>query len=553
MAARKHRAAGYVRVSTDDQANSLAEQQVLIRQRAGDHVRLFVDDAISGSRDDRAQYQAMLAAATAGEFDAVYVWKLDRLGRKVSERLRAWDALKDAGVELISLTEGTQEAKLTYTILAAVAEEERDNIAARTRMGMGASAAAGRVNGGPRRFGFEPARDGQLTPRPAEIEVARLIFELARKGRTQMDIARELNTAGHRRVKGDAWTQPKVARVLRDRIWVGELVNQAGTFKVMEPLIDPELFHAVQRTLSKDGKRRGRHSERFLLASGLLRCGACGSAMAVRRAETPAGMREHYRCMGRRSGAADCKQPDVPRQAIDSAVMEYFAQVALDVEGTVAQLTGERDRRLAELDERLAGARKRERDADAELARCDALLREGLALDKWQRVVAPAEANKEQAQVDLDALLAEREHVAAKHDVADATGEFVERITALRAAVAGDITTAGSLRATQVALRRVFDGFVLHRADSPDAPRRVDAELGLSVKGYVVEPRVAEEARLGTMPAGTPVVTRSPLSLAQDNSRPSRPGRNNRSGSRRGTAGGTARRRRTGRPRRPRS
>ena len=202
----------------------------------------------------------------------------------------------------------------------------------------------------------------------------------------------------------------------------------------VDPLIDPELWHAVQRGLTKDGKRPGRHSARFLLANGLLRCGCCGSAMAVRRAETPAGMREHYRCMGRRSGAAECTQPDVPRQAIDSSVMEHFAQLALDVEGTVAQLTGERDRRLAELDQRLVAARKRERDADAELARCDALLREGLALDKWQRVVAPAEANKEQAQADLDSLLAEQEQVEATLEVADATGEFVERITALRAA-----------------------------------------------------------------------------------------------------------------------
>jgi hypothetical protein len=184
-------------------------------------------------------------------------------------------------------------------------------------------------------------------------------------------------------------------------------------------------------------------------------------------------MREHYRCMGRRSGAAECKQPDVPRQAIDSSVMEYFAQVALDVEGTVAQLTGERDRRLAELDERLVAARKRERDADAELARCDALLREGLALDKWQRVIAPAEANKEQAQADLDSLLAEREQVEATLEVADATGEFVERITALRAAVAGEVNSADGIRATQVALRRVFDGFVLHRTDAPSAPCRV--------------------------------------------------------------------------------
>ena len=57
--------------------------------------------------------------------------------------------------------------------------------------------------------------------------------------------------------------------------------------------------------------------------------------MSIRRAETPAGIREHYRCMGRRSGATDCKQPDVPREPIDTAVLNYFEQVALDVEGTV--------------------------------------------------------------------------------------------------------------------------------------------------------------------------------------------------------------------------
>ena len=52
----------------------------------------------------------MLAAAAAGELDVVYVWKLDRLGRSVSERLRAWDALMAAGVRLVSTTEGAQEA-----------------------------------------------------------------------------------------------------------------------------------------------------------------------------------------------------------------------------------------------------------------------------------------------------------------------------------------------------------------------------------------------------------------------------------------------------------
>ena len=99
--------------------------------------------------------------------------------------------------------------------------------------------------------------------------------------------------------------------MLSNPIWTRELVNQVGTHKVGEPLIDSELFHAVQRGLTKGAKRQGRSSGCFLLANGLLQCGCCGHAMGVWRAETPAGLRERYRCMGRRSGAAQCKQPDV--------------------------------------------------------------------------------------------------------------------------------------------------------------------------------------------------------------------------------------------------
>ena len=170
---------------------------------------------------------------------------------------------------------------------------------------------------------------------------------------------------------------------------------------------------------------------------------------------------------------------------------------------------------------------------------------EGLTLDEWRRLAAVPQREAEAAALAIADLTAEREQVEATLNTADAAGEFMERIAALRAAVAGEVTAAEGIAATQVALRRVFDGFTLHRVDAPEAPRRVNAELMVGAS-YVLEPQVAEDARLGTLPAGTPVVTRSPLSLAQDNSRPSRPGRNNRSGSPRGTAGGSPRRSRTG-------
>ena len=155
---------------------------------------------------------------------------------------------------------------------------------------MAVSASKGIPNGGPRRFGFEKGdKSGKLTPRPAEVAIVQSMFEMARAGKTQMAIARDLNAAGHRTAQGHAWSQPKVGQMLRNPIWIGKLVNQAGEHDLLDPLIDPELWHAVQRGLTKDGTRPGRHSARFLLANGLLRCGCCGSAMAVRRAETPAG------------------------------------------------------------------------------------------------------------------------------------------------------------------------------------------------------------------------------------------------------------------------
>jgi hypothetical protein len=342
--------------------------------------------------------------------------------------------------------------------------------------------------------------------------------------------------------------------VLANPIWVGKLVRRIDekdvTFQIMEPLIDPELYAAVQRTLCKDGKRRGRHSQWFLLANGLLTCGCCGSKLSIRRAETPAGTREHYRCMGRRSGATECKQPDVARQPIDTAVLAYFEQIALDVEGTVTQIADERDRRLAECDAKLAQARKVEAESARQIERLDAMMRdEGLTLGEWRRLAAVPQSEAEAAALAIADLTAEREEIEATLNTADAAGEFMERMAALRAAAAGEVASAEGIAATQTALRRVFDGFTLHRVDAPESPRRFDAELMVGVS-YVLEPQVAEDARLGTLPAGTPVVTRSPLSWAQGNSRPSRQGRNNRSGSPRGTAGGNPRRSRTGRPRR---
>jgi hypothetical protein len=144
--------------------------------------------------------------------------------------------------------------------------------------------------------------------------------------------------------------------------------------------------------------------------------------------------------------------PDVPRQPIDAAVLAYFEQVALDVEGTVVQIADERDRRLAECDAKLAQARKVQAEAARQVERLDTMMREdGLTLDEWRRLAAVPQREAEAAALALDDLTAEREQIDASLDVADAAAEFVERLTALRAAVAGEVVNAEGIAVAHTA------------------------------------------------------------------------------------------------------
>ena len=327
---------------------------------------------------DRPGGKELCDLITAGRVEAIYVDAQDRLCRDEAE-WPVFRALCDASdtwivVNMRPIPRDLGGKALSYfTALVAQQESKRRSTASVARRAPGRE---GLVNGGRRRFGFQPVKDGKLTPRPAEVEVVRSIFEMAREGKTQSGIARELNAAGYRRAEGTAWTQSTVQPSCMTASGSASSSTREGTFQIMEPLIPVELFEAVQRGLHPKGPAIGRRrSQRFLLSNGLLRCGSCGHAMGVWRDDRGRRL-ERYRCTGRLSGAAECKQSHVPREPIDRAVLEYFTQVALDVEGTLAQLTGERDRRLADLDTKLEHARSVQADAERQLERLDGLLRD---------------------------------------------------------------------------------------------------------------------------------------------------------------------------------
>jgi DNA invertase Pin-like site-specific DNA recombinase len=154
---------GYARVSKSDGSQD-ASLQTDALAKAGVE-KMFVDRA-SGAKGHRPQLDAMLDYARPG--DTIVCWRLDRLGRSLSNLIALADRLASQDIALRSLSESldtsTANGRMFFSIMATLAQFERDLISERTRAGLDAARARGRSGGRP------PA----LTP--AQVTAARAMY-----------------------------------------------------------------------------------------------------------------------------------------------------------------------------------------------------------------------------------------------------------------------------------------------------------------------------------------------------------------------------------------
>lgn len=150
----------YLRVSTEEQAASglgLDAQRSDLERAAEYHrwkvVELIRDEGASGKDLHRPGLRRALELIAAGKADGLVVAKLDRLSRSVVDfgEILLW--LEDAGASFValdlSIDTTTPAGRMCSTVLMAVAQWERETIAARTRDGLAALRAQGKPTGRP--------------------------------------------------------------------------------------------------------------------------------------------------------------------------------------------------------------------------------------------------------------------------------------------------------------------------------------------------------------------------------------------------------------------
>jgi DNA invertase Pin-like site-specific DNA recombinase len=195
---------GYIRVSTAEQASNGESLETQRSQITGYAMmkgwtveRIFVEQGVSGSVPlaDRPAGDDLLASLEEG--DAIITTKLDRMFRSAVDALQVLERLKAIHISLHMIdlggdVTGNGISKLVFTILSAVAENERERIRERIREVKRHLAAQGIYNGGKRPFGHDVVH-GRLVENAAEQAVLTRMRAMRAEGQSYRAIARAVS------------------------------------------------------------------------------------------------------------------------------------------------------------------------------------------------------------------------------------------------------------------------------------------------------------------------------------------------------------------------
>lgn len=311
------RFAVYTRYSHREQdgGNSLAIQERITTEfvagRGGVIVASYVDEALSAtSMNKRAGLKALLDDAEQQRFDAVVVYRWDRLSRSVQDhtyldiRLR-----KELGILLFSATEASEDADKSDGIEAGIskllAAEESRRAGTRYRDAKMTMFKRGYYTGNVRPFGYDLRKDfdpvthkqigyAHLVVNESEAEAVRWLYETYAEGNHSFtQLAHLLNEQGFRTTKSRLHSHDGIREMLQSVIYIGKITHRQGlpdgtvdyniplemNDAVHDPIIDLELWEKVQamkverRFRKQDGV--GGQRQNVYLLEGLVWCWHC--------------------------------------------------------------------------------------------------------------------------------------------------------------------------------------------------------------------------------------------------------------------------------------
>ncbi len=233
MTARIRRAVGYVRVSTTEQAeegHSLAAQEKAIRRWVDQHdmvlSEVYRDEGVSGKSRKRRPGLAQALEHCKKDKGVLVVYSLSRASRSVLDCLHLSEELHASKADLASISESidtsTAMGKLFFTIMAALAQLERDLVSERTTATLASMRKDNKRISGHAPYGYRIVAHGKLTPIANEQCGIDLMTEMREGGASYRYICKALTDQGFPPKRGKEWGPGTVKRVLERQAKMAE-------------------------------------------------------------------------------------------------------------------------------------------------------------------------------------------------------------------------------------------------------------------------------------------------------------------------------------------
>jgi len=369
----------YCRVSTDksDQLNSLETQKRFFLEYCERYnlnlVRTYADEGISGTKiKNRKEFLRMMKDAEKGIFEQVLVKDVSRLARNTVDLLQSVRSLRALNIDTTFITANMQtmgNSEFVLTLLGAVAQEESSNTSKRIKFGKKENASRGKVPNIV--YGYDKTIGDlfNLEINPEEAKIVKQIYDwYTEEGYGATKIANMLNDKGMKTKRNCQWTQNAIARILKNEIYVGKVINGkeeiadflTGSRKEKDEsewmvtkrpelaIISEEQYKNAQNIL------RGRHtafnlnnerqSNKYPFST-LIKCADCG--FSFRRVERKyKNTFVSWVCSGRNAnGTSSCEnKTKIPEEELLEAIKLYLTNINLQKDKIIANVVKEFNR-----------------------------------------------------------------------------------------------------------------------------------------------------------------------------------------------------------------
>jgi len=353
------RVAAYARVSSgkDAMLHSLSAQvsyySDFIQQHPGWlYCGVYADEALTGTKDDREGFQRLLAECRAGNVDMVITKSISRFARNTVTLLETVRELKNLGVDVFfeeqHIHTVSAEGELMMTILASYAQEESLSASENQKWRIQRNFEEGKP-WNCTMLGYRQ-KDGWPAVVPEEAEIVRGIYHDYLSGLGVQGIAKKLNENGVPSRMGKNWSRHCINGILRNPTYTGCLLLQRkyrenhltkrtldnkGELPMYsvenshEPIIDREMFDAVQAEIERRAKKHAPKSKKQDVYSftGLITCGLCGKNYRRKvTATSPVWICSTYNTLGKSS----CPSKQIPEETLLSETAAALGLPAFD-------------------------------------------------------------------------------------------------------------------------------------------------------------------------------------------------------------------------------